>query len=135
MSGHVRAGAIHSRAMALVRAGVLAALVALAALTATAGPAPATASVASCRGTITVELGDSKLRVRSIRTTGMSCRSGKRLVRRFFDKADSRPQCRREAEKSPPTPGCSVGRFRCWRGVAKYCARPGHDVSWRDRRA
>jgi hypothetical protein len=120
--------------VSLVRAGVLAGLAVLVALAA-AGPAPATGSAAKCRGSLTVELGESTLRVRAIRTTGMSCRSGKRLIRRFFDKADSRPRCRREAAKPPPTPGCSVGRFQCWRGLAKYCARRGQDVSWRDRRA
>jgi hypothetical protein len=117
--------------MRLLGAGVLAVL---AALIVAAGPAPATES-ASCRGSMGVELGDSKLRVSAIRTTGMTCRSGKRLIRRFFNKADSRRACRREAEKDPPTPGCSVGRFQCWRGLAKYCARRGQDVSWRDRRA
>jgi hypothetical protein len=119
--------------MPLVRAAVLAVLVPLAAA---AGSAPATETAAGrCSGSLTVPLGDSELRVRAIRTTGMSCRSGKRLIRRFFDKADSRPRCRREAAKPPPTPGCSVGRFQCWRGLAKYCARRGQDVSWRDRRA
>jgi hypothetical protein len=121
--------------MSPVRAGVLAGLAVLAGLVA-AGSAPATETAAAkCRGSLSVELGDSKLRVRAIRTTGMSCRSGKRLIRRFFDRADSRPRCRREAEKDPPTPGCRVGRFHCWRGLAKYCARRGQDVSWRDRRA
>jgi hypothetical protein len=116
-----------------VHAGVLAAVAVIVAFAATA-PATAAESVTSCRGGLTVELGQSDLRVRAIRTSGMSCSSGKRLIRRFFDKADSRPRCRREAEKDPPTPGCSVGRFQCWRGLAKYCARRGHDVSWRDRR-
>ena len=119
--------------MAFVRAALLAAVPLLAGLTATAGSAPATVSAgASCQGSVTVELGDSELRVRGIRTNGMGCRSGKRLIRRFFDEADSNADCRREAEKPPPTPGCSVGRFHCWRGVAKYCARRGQDVSWRD---
>jgi hypothetical protein len=120
--------------MRFVRAGAFAGLVVVAALVA-AGAAPATGPAASCRGSLTVELGDSTLRVSAIRTSGMGCRSGRRLIRRFFHEADSRPRCRREAEKSPPTPGCSVGRFQCWRGLAKYCARPGQDVSWRDRRA
>jgi hypothetical protein len=117
--------------MPIVRAGALAALVALAAMTAAAGPAP---GAATCRGSLVVELGDSDVRVSGIRTTNMGCRAGKRLIRRFFDRADTRPRCRREAAKDPPTPGCSVGSFRCWRGVAKYCARRGQDVSWRDRR-
>jgi hypothetical protein len=119
----------------MLRRGALAAVMVVAAATAAAGPAPATESgAATCRGSLVVELGDSTLRVRGIRTTNMSCRSGKRLVRRFFDRADTRPGCRRAAEKDPPTPGCSVGRFRCWRGLAKYCARRGQDVTWRDRR-
>ena len=119
--------------MAFVRAALLAAVLLFAGLTATAGSAPAGESAgASCRGGLTAELGGSELRVRAIRTNGMSCRSGKRLIRRFFDEADSDPGCRSAAEKPPPTPGCSVGRFQCWRGVAKYCARRGHDVSWRD---
>jgi hypothetical protein len=122
--------------MPSARAQALAAFAVVVALTVAGAPASATESAApSCRGSLTVELGDSKLRVRAIRTTGMSCRSGKRLIRRFFDKADSNRRCRREAEKDPPTPGCSVGRFQCWRGLAKYCARRGQDVSWRDRRA
>jgi hypothetical protein len=117
--------------MSLVGAGALA----VAAILVVAGPAPATGSAAaSCRGAITVTLGDSTLRVTGIRTRAMSCRSGKQLIRRFFAKADGNPRCRREAAKSPPTPGCSVGRFQCWRGLAKYCARRSQDVSWRDRR-
>ena len=121
--------------MPFVRAALLAAVALLAGLAATAGSAPATGSAgASCQGSLTVELGDAELRVRAIRTNGMGCRSGKRLIRRFFDSADRKPGCRREAEKLPPTPGCSVGRFQCWRGVAKYCARPGQDVTWRDGR-
>jgi hypothetical protein len=95
---------------------------------------PESIAAASCRGGLSVELGDSTLRVGAIRPTGMSCRSGKRLIRRFFGKADSNRHCRRVAAMNPPTPGCSVGRFRCWRGLAKYCARRGQDVTWRDRR-
>jgi hypothetical protein len=115
--------------VSFLRAGVLAGLAVLVTVA-----APAAGSAAPCPGKLTAELGDSDLRVRAIRATGMSCDSAKRLIRRFFDKADSRPRCRREAAKSPPTPGCSVGRFQCWRGIAKYCARRGQDVSWRDRR-
>jgi hypothetical protein len=117
--------------MPILRAGALAALVVLAALTAAAGPA---SGAAACRGSLAVELGNADLRVSGIRTTNMSCPSGKRLIRRFFRKADTRPRCRREAAKDPPTPGCSVGSFRCWRGLAKYCARRGQDVAWRERR-
>jgi hypothetical protein len=119
--------------MPFLRATLLAALVVLA-VPAAAGSAPAAGSAVACRGSLTTELGSAELRVRAIRVTGMSCDSGKRVIRRFFDKADSRPGCRREAAKPPPTPGCSVGPFRCWRGSAKYCARRGQDVSWRDRR-
>jgi hypothetical protein len=84
--------------MAFVRAALLAAVVLLAGVTATAGSAAAAGSAgASCRGSVTVELGESELRVREIRTNGMSCRSGKRLIRRFFAEADSDPGCRSEA--------------------------------------
>jgi hypothetical protein len=117
-----------------VRAGVLIAVVAV--LVAAAASAPATErAAAACSGSLSVQLGDSTLRVSGIRTRAMSCRSGRRLIRRFFRKADGNARCRREAAKSPPTPGCSVGRFQCWRGLAKYCARRSQDVSWRDRRA
>jgi hypothetical protein len=116
-----------------VHAGVLAGIAAIVALGA-AGPAPAAQTETKCRGSLVVELGQADLRVRGIRTRAMSCSAGKRVIRRFFDKADSRPRCRREAEKDPPTPGCKVGRFHCWRGLATYCTRRSADVSWRDRR-
>jgi hypothetical protein len=119
--------------MKLALAGVAVLVVVL---VAAAGPAPATESAAAaCRGGLTLQLGGATLQVRAIRTRAMSCRSGKRLIRRFFERADSERRCCRQAERSPPTPGCAVGRFRCWRGLAKYCARRSQDVSWRDRPA
>jgi hypothetical protein len=103
-----------------------------------AAPAPGSASAAparACPGSITEEIAGTTWRVRSIRTTGMSCKAGKKQIRSFFHKADRNSRCRRASERPPPTKGCAVGRFHCWRGIAKYCARTGQDVSWRERRA
>jgi hypothetical protein len=39
----------------------------------------------------------------------MSCRSGKRLIRRFFDEADSDPGCRSEADRAAASAASSAG--------------------------
>jgi hypothetical protein len=121
--------------MRIVLAVALAGFVALTAATpAATGRAGATAA-ARCSGTLTEEVAGATLRVRSIRTTNMSCTSGKKLIRRFLRKADRDGRCRRASVRPPPTNGCAVGSFHCWRNTAKYCARRGQDVSWRDRPA
>jgi hypothetical protein len=101
--------------------------------------APAAAQeTKGCDGGFTVELRDDRLRVHTIRARAVSCRSAKRTVRRFFEKADDSARCYRAARRAPPTRGCSLGAWRCWRRtLIKYCARlePSADVSWRERRA
>jgi hypothetical protein len=109
---------------------VLASL-ALLALAATAVPASGRgAAPARCSGHVTRTVDGETVRARSIRTSAMTCRAGKRLIRSFLRKANAQARCRRASERTPPTPGCAVRRFHCWRGVATYCARRGHDVSW-----
>lgn len=90
------------------------------------------AAATGCSGGVTASVDGETVHARSVKTHGMTCRAGKRLIRSFLRKADHQRHCRRASEKDPPTPGCAVGRFHCWRGLATYCARPHHDVSWRE---
>ena len=121
--------------MRIVLAVALIGIVPLTAATPAAAGRSGTAAAGRCSGTVTEEVAGTKLRVRSIRTTNMSCKSAKKLIRRFLRKADRDGRCRRASVRPPPTNGCAVGSFHCWRNSAKYCARRGQDVSWRDRPA
>jgi hypothetical protein len=103
-----------------------------------AAPASAQQKTKGCDGGFTVELRGDRLRVHTIRARAVSCRSAKRTVRRFMEKADDSARCHRAARRTPPSRGCSVGAWRCWRRtLVKYCARlePSADVSWRERAA
>jgi hypothetical protein len=116
-------------------AAVLASVVAVAASPAAGGKGPvATPAAHRCPGPLVEEVRGTTWRVRSIRATAMSCNDAARLIRRFLRKADAEPKCYRASKRPPPTRGCAVGRFHCWRAYAKYCARRGHDVSWRETR-
>ena len=111
----------------------------LASLTVVIAAAPAagheaSASARVCPGSLTAEVRGTNWRIRSIRPTAMSCDAASRQIRRFFRKADAVPRCYRASKRRPPSKGCAVGRFHCWRGLAHYCARRGHDVSWRETR-
>jgi hypothetical protein len=101
--------------------------------------APAAAQPAKrCDGSFTVEVRDERLRIQAIDVRAVGCRSAKRTVRRFLDKVDSSARCYRASRRPPPTRGCSVGAWRCFRrATTKYCARPqpSADVSWRERPA
>jgi hypothetical protein len=91
-----------------------------------------------CDGGFTVEVRGDRLRVHTIDARAVSCRSAKRTVRRFLEKVDDSARCHRASRRSPPTRGCSVGTWRCWRRpIIKYCARlqPSADISWRERAA
>jgi hypothetical protein len=92
------------------------------------------AATRGCPGGLTEELRGTSWRIHSIRATSLSCAAARRQIRRFFDKADVSRRCHRASRRRPPTRGCAVGSYHCWRGLAKYCARPGHDVSWRETR-
>ena len=115
---------------------LVAILVSLTVMTA-AAPAvgqEAAAAARVCPGSLTESVRGTSWRIRSIRPTAMSCDAAKGQIRRFLRKADADPACYRASKRRPPTTGCAVGRFHCWRGLAHYCARRGHDVSWRETR-
>lgn len=100
-----------------------------------ARPARAGAAAAhGCPGPLVEEVRGTTWRLRSIRATALSCNAATALIRRFFRKADAQLKCHRASRRPPPTRGCAVGRYHCWRGLAHYCARQGHDVSWRETR-
>jgi hypothetical protein len=92
------------------------------------------AATRGCPGGLTEELRGASWRIHSVRATSLSCAAARRQIRRFFDKAAASRRCHRASRRRPPTRGCAVGPYHCWRGLAKYCARPGHDVSWRETR-
>jgi len=99
---------------------------------------PARAGAAAshrCAGPLFAEVRATTWRVGSIRATALSCNAATALIRRFFRKANAKLKCHRASRRPPPTRGCAVGRYHCWRGLAHYCAREGHDVSWRETRS
>jgi hypothetical protein len=119
--------------LARILVAILASLTVVTAAAPAAGhEAAATARV--CARSLTEEVRGTNWRIRSIRPTAMSCDAASRQIHRFFRKADAHPSCYRASKRRPPTRGCAVGRFHCWRGLAHYCARRGHDVSWRETR-
>ncbi len=91
-----------------------------------------------CDGGFTIEVRGDRLRVHAIDARAVGCRAAKRTVRSFLDKVDRSARCHRASRRPPPTRGCSVGAWRCFRrATTKYCARPqpSADVSWRERPA
>lgn len=97
------------------------------------GTAPVATDAAACAGTVKRKINSNVVRARSIRATDLSCRRGKRVIRRFFAKADRKPRCNRASKRPPPTSGCGIGRFNCFRGVSTYCAAPSaRSVTWKE---
>jgi hypothetical protein len=88
-----------------------------------------------CVGTVTVTVAQKRVRASSIRTSRVSCAVGRALIRSFLTKATSHPSCRRAADKPPPTRGCVVLGFHCFRKrSASYCTTvSGKLVQWRER--
>jgi hypothetical protein len=118
-------------AAALVAAGVP---VALAAPSVPAAPATSPAAAkAGCSGKVRGSINGHRVVARSIEVRRISCAKGRKTIRRFFAKADRDRKCNRRSHKPPPSSGCGVGSFNCFRNASTYCASPsGSEVSWRE---
>jgi hypothetical protein len=83
-----------------------------------------------CSGSVKVH----SVLARSIRTTRVSCTAGKALVHRLLSRVEASPSCRRAAERPPPTTGCVVSGYHCFRKRSPdYCATTsGKLVQWRE---
>jgi hypothetical protein len=93
-------------------------------------------SEARCAGTVTVTVAGKRVRASSIRATRVSCVVGRALIGSFLTKAASSRSCRRAADKAPPTRGCVVVGYHCFRNKpsASYCTTvSGKLVQWRER--
>ncbi len=116
------------RLIALV---VLAAVTLVAALAASSETPSATA--AACSGRVNEQINGKTIRVRSISTRRTSCTNGRRVLRSFLEKADRSESCNRASKQPPPTSGCSVRGFNCFRNGSTYCASPGgRSVTWKE---
>jgi hypothetical protein len=103
----------------------------------TAGQAAGVAAETRCAGTVTVTVVGKRVRASSIKTTKVSCTVGRALIGSFLTKVDSSRACRRAAGKAPPTKGCMVVSYHCFRNKpsASYCATvSGKLVQWRERK-
>ena len=77
----------------------------------------------SCAGSVTVKVKGTSVRASSIRTTKVSCTAGKALIRSLLTKVGSSPACRRAADRPPPTTGCIVTGYHCFRKRSPdYCS-------------
>jgi hypothetical protein len=70
----------------------------------------------------------------SIRTTKVSCTGGKAVIRSLLSRVGSSASCRRAADRPPPTTGCVVSGYHCFRRRSPdYCATTsGKVVQWRE---
>jgi hypothetical protein len=70
----------------------------------------------------------------SIRTTKVSCTDGKAVIRSLLSRVASSPSCRRAADRPPPSTGCVVSGYHCFRKRSPdYCATTsGKLVQWRE---
>ena len=83
-----------------------------------------------CAGSVKVH----SVLARSIRTTKVSCTAGKAVIRSLLTKVASSRSCRRAADRPPPSPGCVVSGYHCFRKRSPdYCATTsGKLVQWRE---
>jgi hypothetical protein len=83
-----------------------------------------------CSGSVKVH----SVLARSIRTTRVSCTAGKALIHRLLSRVEASPWCRRAADRPPPTTGCVVSGYHCFRKRSPdYCATTsGKLVQWRE---
>lgn len=127
---HVR----HLRNRGRGRGLVLAAIAALALVVAAAGSAGTpTATAASCRGIVTEKINAKTVRAESIVTRKTGCTNGRRVLRAFLERANANETCNRASMEPPPTSGCGVRGFRCFRNGSTYCASPGSkSVEWKE---
>ena len=113
---------------------VACAAVLCASATTIAGQAAGVPVATRCSGSVTVKVAGTTVRASSIRTTKTSCTAGKTLVRSLLTKASSSPACRHAADRPPPTTGCVVSGYHCFRKRSPdYCATTtGKLVQWRE---
>ena len=98
-----------------------------------ASSAAPVAIAAACSGSVSEQINGKTIRARSIATRGTSCTNGKRVLRSFLAKADRSESCNRASKRPPPTSGCSVRGFNCFRNGSTYCASPGgKSVIWKE---
>jgi hypothetical protein len=103
----------------------------------TAGQDAGVRTESRCAGTVTVTVVGKRVRASAIKTTKVSCTVGRALIGSFLTKASSSRTCRRAAGKPPPTKGCVVGGYHCFRNKpsASYCTTvSGRLVQWRERK-
>jgi len=83
-----------------------------------------------CTGTVKVH----SILASSIRTTKVSCTDGKAVIRSLLTRVASSASCRRAADRPPPTTGCVVSGYHCFRKRSPdYCATTsGKVVQWRE---
>ena len=83
-----------------------------------------------CTGTVKVH----SILASSIRTTKVSCTDGKAVIRSLLSRVGSSASCRRAADRPPPTTGCVVSGYHCFRKRSPdYCATTsGKVVQWRE---
>jgi hypothetical protein len=88
----------------------------------------------SCTGSVIVKVKGTSVRASSIRTTKVSCTAGKALIDRLLTKVGSSPACRTAADRPPPTTGCIVTGYHCFRKRSPdYCSTiTGRFVQWRE---
>ena len=110
---------------------VLLALACAAALCAPASMAEGVPVAKRCTGSVKVHA----VLAGSIRTTKVSCTAGKAVIHSLLSRVGSSPSCRHAAERPPPTTGCVVSGYHCFRKRSPdYCATTsGKVVQWRER--
>jgi hypothetical protein len=113
---------------------LLLALACAAALCAPSSTAAGVPVATRCAGSVTVKVAGTFVRASSFRTTKVSCTVGRAVVSSFLSKAASSPSCRRAANRPPPTTGCVVVGYHCFRKRSPdYCATvTGKLVQWRE---
>jgi hypothetical protein len=103
-------------------------------LTPSSGAGQPTASIArTCGGTVEKTINGHTIRAHGITTYNASCKGGKRVIRSFLKKADLHQSCNHASKQPPPTKGCVVRHFHCFRNGSTYCATPSSkSVSWKE---
>jgi hypothetical protein len=109
---------------------LLLALACAAALCAPASMAQGVPVAKRCSGSVKVH----SVLARSIRTTKVSCAAGKSVIHSLLARVETSPSCRRAADRPPPTTGCVVSGYHCFRKRSPdYCATTGGKlVQWRE---
>ena len=99
-----------------------------------AGQAVGVPAATRCAGSVVAKVKGTFIRASSIRTTKVSCTAGKELIGSLLTKVGSSPSCRRAADRPPPTTGCLVTGYHCFRKRSpNYCSTvTGKLVQWRE---